>query len=44
MPDLPDPPRAKPCVLVIDDDDAVARAIAARLGADFRVVGLAEPS
>jgi CheY-like chemotaxis protein len=43
MPKLPDPEKAKPCVLVIDDDEAVARAIAARLGADFRVVGLTQP-
>jgi CheY-like chemotaxis protein len=42
--DLPDPQKAKPCVMVIDDDEAVAWAIAGRLGPDFRVVGLAEPS
>jgi len=41
---LPDPERAKPCVLVIDDDEAVAWAIAGRLGADFRVVGLCDPA
>lgn len=40
---LPDPEKAKPCVLVIDDDEAVAWAIAGRLGHDFRVVGLTEP-
>jgi CheY-like chemotaxis protein len=40
---LPDPERAKPSVLVIDDDAAVAKAIAARLGSDFHVVGLADP-
>ncbi|GAB3646634.1 response regulator [Ramlibacter alkalitolerans] len=40
---LPDPEKAKPCVLVIDDDEAVAWAIASRLGRDFRVVGLTEP-
>jgi len=40
---LPDPEKAKPCVLVIDDDEAVAWAIASRLGQDFRVVGLTEP-
>ena len=40
---LPDPETAKPCVLVIDDDDAVARAIAARLGPDFRVLGITDP-
>ena len=40
---LPDPEHAKPCVLVIDDDEAVARAIAARLGGDFRVVGTSDP-
>ena len=40
---LPDPEKAKPCVLVIDDDEAVAWAIANRLGRDFRVVGLTEP-
>lgn len=41
---LPDPEKAKPCVLVIDDDDAVAWAIASRLGKDFRVVGLGDPT
>ena len=41
---LPDPEQAKPCVLVIDDDEAVARAIARRLGKDFRVVGLRDPA
>jgi len=41
---LPDPEKAKPCVLVIDDDEAVAWAIAGRLGPDFRVVGLSEPA
>ena len=41
---LPDPEQAKPCVLVIDDDDAVAWAIAGRLGKDFRVVGLSDPA
>ena len=41
---LPDPERAKPCVLVIDDDDAVAMAIAARLGHDFHVVGQTDPA
>jgi CheY-like chemotaxis protein len=41
---LPDPEKAKPCVLVIDDDDAVACAIAARLGRDFRVAGLNQPA
>lgn len=41
---LPDPERAKPCVLVIDDDEAVAWAIAGRLGKDFRVVGLCDPA
>ena len=41
---LPDPEKAKPCVLVIDDDEAVARAIAGRLGRDFRVVGLSDPA
>jgi putative two-component system response regulator len=40
---LPDPETAKPCVLVIDDDEAVAWAIAGRLGKDFRVVGLSDP-
>ena len=44
MRNLPDPERAKPCVLVIDDDEAVAWAIAGRLGKDFRVVGLNEPA
>ena len=44
MRDLPDPEKAKPCVLVIDDDEAVAWAIAARLGKDFRVVGLSDPA
>jgi putative two-component system response regulator len=41
---LPDPEKAKPCVLVIDDDEAVAWAIAGRLGPDFRVVGLSDPA
>ena len=41
---LPDPEKAKPCVLVIDDDEAVAWAIAGRLGSDFRVVGLSDPA
>lgn len=41
---LPDPEKAKPCVLVVDDDEAVAWAIAARLGKDFRVVGLSDPA
>jgi putative two-component system response regulator len=41
---LPDPERAKPCVLVIDDDEAVALAIAGRLGKDYRVVGLSDPA
>jgi putative two-component system response regulator len=41
---LPDPEKAKPCVLVIDDDEAVAWAIAGRLGKDFRVVGTSDPS
>lgn len=41
---LPDPEKAKPCVLVIDDDDAVALAIAARLGRDFHVVGETDPA
>lgn len=40
---LPDPEKAKPCVLVIDDDEAVAWAISSRLGPDFRVVSLTEP-
>ena len=41
---LPDPEKAKPCVLVIDDDEAVAWAIAGRLGRDFRVVGTNDPA
>jgi CheY-like chemotaxis protein len=41
---LPDPEKAKPCVLVIDDDEAVAWAIAGRLGKDFRVVGTSDPA
>jgi len=44
MRNLPDPEQAKPCVLVIDDDEAVAWAIAGRLGKDFRVVGLSDPT
>jgi CheY-like chemotaxis protein len=44
MRNLPDPDRAKPCVLVIDDDETIAWAIAGRLGQDFRVVGLSEPA
>ena len=43
MRNLPDPQGATPCVLVVDDDEAVAWAIAGRLGKDFRVVGIAEP-
>jgi putative two-component system response regulator len=43
MRNLPDPEKAKPCVLVVDDDEAVAWAIAARLGQDFRVVGVVDP-
>lgn len=43
MRELPDPEKAKPCILVIDDDETVARAIASRLGRDFRVVGLSDP-
>ena len=41
---LPDPEKAKPCVLVIDDDEAVIWAIASRLGADFRVLGVTDPT
>ena len=41
---LPDPEKAKPCVMVIDDDEAIAWAIGARLGADFRVVGVTDPA
>lgn len=41
---LPDPQNAKPCVLVIDDDEAVTWAIAGRLGQDFRVVGTSDPA
>ena len=44
MRDLPDPEKAKPCVLVIDDDEAVGWAIAGRLGQDFRVVALCDPA
>lgn len=44
MRSLPDPDQAKPCVLVIDDDEAVAWAIAGRLGKDFRVVGINDPA
>lgn len=44
MRDLPDPEKAKPCVLVIDDDEAVGWAIASRLGKDFRVVALCDPA
>lgn len=43
MRNLPDPEKAKPCVLVVDDDEAVAWAIAGRLGPNFRVVGLTDP-
>ena len=42
-PTLSDPEKAKPCVLVIDDDEAVGWAIASRLGPDFRVVALTDP-
>jgi putative two-component system response regulator len=41
--DLPDPQRAKPCVLVVDDDVSVTDLIALRLGPDFRVVGVNDP-
>ncbi len=44
MRNLPDPEKAKPCVLVVDDDEAVAWAIAGRLGPNFRVVGLTDPA
>lgn len=44
MRNLPDPERAKPCVLVVDDDEAVAWAIARRLGPDFRVVAVVDPA
>jgi len=44
MRNLPDPEKAKPCVLVVDDDEAVALAISARLGHDFRVVGISDPA
>jgi CheY-like chemotaxis protein len=40
---LPDPQRAKPCILVVDDDDVVMAGIAARLGPDFRVIGVTDP-
>jgi putative two-component system response regulator len=43
MRNLPDPEKAKPCVLVVDDDDAIVTAIAARLGKDFRVLGVLDP-
>jgi CheY-like chemotaxis protein len=41
--ELPNPEKAKPCVMVVDDDDAIGSAIAARLGRDFRVVGEIDP-
>lgn len=41
--ELPDPQRAKPCVLVVDDDASVTDLIALRLGSDFRVVGVNDP-
>ena len=44
MRDLPDPQRAKPCVMVVDDDMMVILGIQARLGEDFRVVGVTEPT
>jgi CheY-like chemotaxis protein len=44
MRDLPDPEKAKPCILVIDDDVMIAPAIAARLGSDFRVIATTEPA
>src|SRR5688572_22432999 len=44
MRDLPDPEKAKPCILVIDDDAMIAPAIAARLGSDFRVVAETNPA
>lgn len=44
MPELPASETPKPCLLVIDDDEAVGWAIARRLGPDFRVVSLADPT
>src|SRR5690606_8331380 len=44
MRNLPDPEKAKPCVLVVDDDEAVAWAIAGRLGQDCRVVCRTDPA
>ena len=40
---LPDPERAKPCVLVVDADASVTDLIALHLGTDFRVVGVTDP-
>jgi CheY-like chemotaxis protein len=40
---LPDPEKAKPCVLVVDDDEAVAWAIASRLGATSASSALTDP-
>lgn len=40
---LPAPHKARPCLLVIDDDDTVPAALAVRLGPDFEVLGLADP-
>lgn len=43
MPHLSDANRGKPCILVVDDDQAVIDAIALRLGRDFRVLGTTDP-
>ena len=43
MRELPDPEKAKPIIMVVDDDQAVTAALKARLGRDFRVVGVNDP-
>jgi putative two-component system response regulator len=40
---LPDPEKAKPAILVVDDDPIVTAALKARLGRDFRVIGVNDP-
>lgn len=43
MTEMPDPSAAKPLVMVVDDDRAVAEVLAARLGRHFRILGTTDP-
>jgi len=43
MTEMPDPTAAKPLVMVVDDDQAVADVLAARLGRHFRLVSTTDP-